>query len=116
MPHSDPVQAREYHRQYMRRRLQDPEYRAARNKVANDRIKRVKAWLADYKVKAGCVDCGYSEHHAALDIDHMDGKTSNVSQLKSIKAIQEEIERHKCVVRCANCHRIKSYLTQTWVR
>jgi hypothetical protein len=102
-------------RQY-RNRVSDPERKERYNAVSNERIRQVKQWIADYKVAQGCVDCGYNAHPAALDIDHMDGKTANVSSLKSIRAVEEEIERHKCVVRCANCHRIKSFLTQTWVR
>lgn len=56
----------------------------------------------------GCIDCGYNAHPAALDFDHTDGKTANISELRSMKRVMEEIERHSCVVRCANCHRIKT--------
>jgi hypothetical protein len=73
------------------------------NRVANANARRVKGWLNKYKLEHGCVDCGYREHPAALDIDHMAGKTANVSTLKSVRAILAEIERHQCVVRCANC-------------
>lgn len=65
---------------------------------------------------AGCIDCGYNAHPAALDIDHMEGKTANISSLKSISSVEAEIARHKCVVRCATCHRIKSWETRTWER
>lgn len=60
------------------------------------------------KVEMGCADCGFNAHPAALDFDHTDGKTRNISTLRSMKAVLEEIERHKCVLRCANCHRIKT--------
>lgn len=116
MPHANPEQRRQYHKDYITRRLQDPEYRARRNAVANARMRKVKDWLNAYKVEHGCIDCGYNAHPVALDIDHIDGKTSNVSSLKSIAAIQREMERHACVVRCANCHRIKSHETETWKR
>ena len=102
-------------RQYARR-VADPQTRARYNSVANDRARAVKAWIADYKVTHGCIDCGYRAHPAALDIDHMEGKTANISSLKSVAAVQAEIARHKCVVRCANCHRIKSWETRTWER
>lgn len=46
----------------------------------------------------------------------MEGKTANIANLKSIRAVKEEIERHKCVVRCANCHRIKSWETKSWLK
>ena len=98
------------------KRSSDPETKSRYNTAANDRARMVKQWVADYKTSHGCVDCGYSAHPAALDIDHMEGKTANVSSLKSIAAIESEIERHACVVRCANCHRIKSWETRTWER
>ena len=109
MPFKDKTKAREYHRDYIRRYVADPEKRARRNKVANDRIRGVKDWLNAYKVEHGCVDCGYNEFPQALDIDHINGKTRNISSLKSIAAIEAEIARHDCVVRCANCHRVKSW-------
>lgn len=96
-------------------RMADPRKRAAYNLVARRRARTIKDWLNKYKLQRGCVDCGYRKHPAALDIDHMEGKSANVSQLKSIGAIKAEIQRHKCVVRCANCHRIKSFETKTWL-
>lgn len=96
--------------------MSDPDRKARHNSTANTRAREVKAWIANYKTSVGCIDCGYSKHPAALDIDHMQGKTANVSSLKSIAAVQAEIARHACVVRCANCHRIKSWETRTWER
>lgn len=60
------------------------------------------------KMEMGCVDCGYNAHPAALDFDHTNGKTKEISKIRSMKRLLEEIERHDCVVRCANCHRIKT--------
>lgn len=56
------------------------------------------------------MDCGYNEHPAALDFDHIgDDKLFDVSKTmgRSLEAIQAEIA--KCVVRCSNCHRIKTF-------
>lgn len=69
----------------------------------------VRQFLADYKLEDGCVDCGYKEHHAALDFDHVRGEKSiNVCNARSISAAKKEIE--KCEVVCANCHRIRTYM------
>lgn len=106
----------EQRREWRERRLTQPGYRERVNAVENARARAVKAWIADFKMSNGCVDCGYAAHPAALDIDHMEGKTANISSLKSIEAVKAEVERHKCVVRCANCHRIKSWETRTWER
>lgn len=97
-------------------RLNRPDYRKSVNAQANARIRAVKDWINAYKVEQGCIDCGYRAHAVALDIDHMDGKTKNIANLKSIAAVQAEIARHGCVVRCSNCHRVKSWETRTWDR
>lgn len=58
-----------------------------------------------------CVDCGYSAHLAALDFDHVDPKTKsfNIGQKLSNSPYYELLEEaRKCVIRCANCHRIKT--------
>ena len=104
------------HRQYnpikskeMRmRRLAKPGYRERINKQANDRAKKIRQWLWDYKTEHGCIDCGYKANHAALHFDHIRGKkVLNVCNAKSIAQAKQEIT--KCVVRCANCHFIQSF-------
>lgn len=67
--------------------------------------------LHDAKMASGCVDCGYREHPAALEFDHVRGvKEFNVGSSKShsLAAILAEME--KCEVVCSNCHRIRTYL------
>lgn len=67
--------------------------------------------IQELKVQYGCIDCGYREHPAALDFDHVRGsKRGSVSVLAtgcSWNTILDEIK--KCVVRCAVCHRIKTH-------
>jgi hypothetical protein len=62
------------------------------------------------KQEMGCIDCGYNINAAALEFDHVRGvKLFNLSTggaWRSIKAVQAELE--KCVVRCSNCHHIRS--------
>lgn len=71
---------------------------------------RLKRQLVD-SLGGKCIDCGYSSHLAALDFDHIDPskKTSTISRLlpaASMEYLLEEVS--KCVIRCANCHRIKT--------
>jgi hypothetical protein len=113
---SRPQPTPEQRRAWRENRLTQVGYRERNNAQANDRARALKKWIADYKTAAGCTDCGYNAHPAALDVDHMNGKTSNISSLKSIAAVEAEIARHECVVRCANCHRVKSWETRTWDR
>ena len=90
------------------KRLTKPGYRERINKQANDRAKKIRQWLWNYKLEHGCIDCGYKTHHAALHFDHIKGnKTLNVCSAKSISQAEQEII--KCVIRCANCHSIQSF-------
>jgi len=68
------------------------------------------AFLSRWKLAAGCIDCGYNLNAAAMDFDHISGiKVISLAQARSSAwpTILHELE--KCVVRCANCHRIKTH-------
>ena len=65
------------------------------------------------KTKKGCVHCGYNKDPVALDFHHLnrDDKFSAVSRywrtsLKQFEKMRKEWE--KCIVLCANCHRIET--------
>lgn len=82
-----------------RKRVTTRDYSASRRELIN-RI----------KVERGCSICGFSEHPAALQFNHIKGeKLFTISQdpKRSWKAIEEEIE--KCEVLCANCHAIHTH-------
>lgn len=70
-------------------------------------------WVREYKLKHGCVDCGYKEHPAALEFDHLEARngdqTRTVARLmgKTLKRIKQEIDL--CELVCANCHRIRTH-------
>lgn len=78
-------------------------------RVKNNKQK-ISKWLHEYKKKLKCEKCNFS-HPAALDFHHIYDKTREISgahqQGWSKKRILEEIK--KCVVLCANCHRIHHY-------
>lgn len=72
------------------------------------RYREVQEYLRAYKVSLGCFDCGYQNHHAALEFDHILGnKELNVCNAKSINQAKKEIE--KCQVVCSNCHKIRTF-------
>lgn len=71
---------------------------------------KTREWLAAYKIENGCVDCGYKEHSAALQLDHEGKKSIEIADARSsIKRLQQEILAGNCKVRCANCHSIKTW-------
>lgn len=78
-------------------------------KSIRDRNKaKIRAFLNETKLAAGCMDCGYKSHPAALHFDHVRGKkVRNLANMYSMPQVLRELE--KCEVRCANCHAIRHY-------
>jgi len=71
---------------------------------------RNKEFVRRYKQIFGkCIDCGI-EDWRVLQFDHISNKKYNVADMiksNSIYLIKQEIK--KCVLRCANCHQIKTH-------
>jgi hypothetical protein len=85
----------------------------ADNRAASRRRRSsIREWIWRYKQAHPCVDCGEPDP-IVLDFDHTDraNKCYNVSAMicanKSLASVQDEAA--KCVVRCANCHRRKTW-------
>lgn len=98
--HNESPKAKARRKQWMK----TPKGQAVQRRYTEKR----RAWMQDEKLRRGCIDCGYNEHPAALDFDHIEGeKRFAVSKVsRSLEALKAEIA--KCVVRCANCHRIRT--------
>lgn len=72
-----------------------------------------------YKLRKGCSKCGYKEHHAALEFNHINpvlkrfcisSLVRSVSFKKHTKTkIKFKEELGNCEVLCANCHNIHTY-------
>lgn len=81
--------------------------RNKRTKVARNKAHKLE------KTSKGCIDCGYSLNAEALDYDHekdTEIKLFTIGQghrNKSQKLVNAE--KAKCVIRCSNCHRYKTY-------
>ena len=68
-----------------------------------------KKWAVEY-LGAKCVDCGLkTDHLCVYDFHHIDPsqKETNVPSLflKSRERLKKELD--KCVLLCANCHRVR---------
>lgn len=80
---------------------------------ANTKYRRSKKVEWDeFKATLSCIKCGFS-HHAALDFHHEDPTTKegDVNRYVSngqFKRAYAEIK--KCVVLCANCHRVHHFM------
>jgi hypothetical protein len=92
--------------------------RRAIHNPAKSRVERLKfnkrnqAYVKAYLETHPCVDCGEARWQV-LEFDHVRGEKlgsiSNMLHRFRLETIIEEIA--KCEVRCANCHRIRTYIT-----
>lgn len=99
----------DYNKQWYQDHLHDPDRKSQESE--RNRVKRAKfqEWMNRYKQERGCLDCGFREIAEVLDFDHMDGKRIQISGCNSIDTAFAEIQDSKCIVRCSNCHRLKSW-------
>ena len=88
------------------------EWYAKMQKASKATRMKVYQEIVDYKLEKGCADCGYKEHPAALDFDHLPGTTKefNIGNAAGYYSDRKKIwdEVAKCEVVCANCHRIRT--------
>jgi hypothetical protein len=74
---------------------------------------KVRLKLFDFLSKRSCIDCGENDP-IVLEFDHKKAgsKFKQISQMLSghysWESVQKEIT--KCDIRCANCHRKKTYI------
>lgn len=82
---------------------------ASQSKVAKNIIERNKQRLIELKSILCCSECG-ENRSACLDFHHIDRSTKSytiahmITRKFSWEKILEEID--KCIVLCANCHRV----------
>jgi hypothetical protein len=79
---------------------------------------RNRAFAVEYLRSHPCVDCGESDVHV-LEFDHVRAKARRqdaisllVNRCASLDRLKAEIG--KCVIRCANCHRKRTFVQQGW--
>jgi len=68
--------------------------------------------LDRYKVMKGCARCGYKEHPAALEFNHINPELKKFCLAERCAAMKGAVfkeEFYKCEVLCANCHNIHTY-------
>ena len=100
----DPIKRAEWRANRLSR---DPRQRDKENAQARARREAINEFLRAHKLSVGCSECGYREHHAALEFHHHGDKELNLSFAKSLGQAKKEMQ--KCVVLCSNCHRIKHW-------
>lgn len=110
LKNNKPEQLKEARRRSYLQTKKHPDRLAKHRESCRRYRNKTRQWLADYKLKLGCIDCGFKDHFAALELDHEGIKTVSISEARSsIARLEKEIKEGKCVVRCANCHAIKTW-------
>lgn len=101
--------ALDYQRAYYQR---NRENRIALQKAINAKKRQyLKSFVDRYKLRYGCRVCGYRSHAIALDFHHINPTqkirtvASMIRRSSGISSIKDEIR--KCVLLCANCHRVQ---------
>lgn len=84
---------------------------AAQNQYNTQRRHDRLVKINEYKLQRGCIDCGYAENAVALDFDHRDPelKDKRLAIMLTYAWARIVAELDKCDIRCANCHRIKTF-------
>ena len=94
---------------YLKRR-QDPEWYEQYRLKINKKNQERKLFAIDY-MGGRCQDCGGTFHPSVYDLHHLDPSTKegNPSHFmnKSDERLKEELK--KCILLCANCHRIRHF-------
>lgn len=72
------------------------------NKTTRARKKKAVA------LKGGkCSMCGFQGHQSVFDLHHLYGKKKKINFRTTWDKIEKELE--KCILLCANCHRLLHY-------
>lgn len=75
----------------------------------------LRNFIISHLLKHHCVDCGESSL-SVLDFDHIKDKRFGISSMirncHSLNSVKKEI--NKCEVRCANCHRKKTFIERNF--
>lgn len=114
MPFKDIEQRREASRRhYAKHRAKVIAKAKVNSKIAKD---RVRAYIKAHLEANPCVDCGETDP-IILEFDHVgDDKHFNISDATRHGYGMKKLiaEMAKCEVRCANCHRKKTYKRGGW--
>lgn len=105
---------RKYDKEYYQKNIDKRKQR----KRETSRIIRTRnsQYIYEYLRCHPCVDCGIS-NPLVLEFDHVSGdKLYNISEMSSLSLTKIIDEINKCLVRCANCHRIKTAIQLGWYK
>ena len=108
MPYKHKEDAAKFQRKYYLKR-KGPEFNKQLRCLARKLAKKKKQFIVDYVMQHPCVDCGEKDP-IVLEFDHVRGKKLfHLADYRGKGWDILKVEMAKCDIRCANCHRKKSY-------
>ena len=107
MPYKNAADRKKYHDRYYAENKET--YRAHRKRYREDNKAANRLFVDRYKRFCGCSRCGYREHAVVLDLHHVQPKKETIARLMTEPRKTLKAEMRKCVVLCANCHRVVHY-------
>ena len=80
------------------------------NEMCVDRWRKLKQEAIEYK-GGECFDCKTNYHYSVYEFHHLDpkGKDMNWTKMRLVSHKKRKEELDKCVMLCANCHRMRHY-------
>jgi hypothetical protein len=109
MPYKDPKVRKAKGAEYSKKYYEANKQKSLVANATHRKKKRVE--FQQWKATLVCAHCGFS-HVAALDFHHTDTRTKEgiISELiRQGQFKKARTETDKCIVLCANCHRIHHY-------
>ena len=108
MPFKDPEKQRAASRRHYEKNKEAIKVRTRR--TAAEYRKQLRMWLFEHLRNNPCIDCGEADP-IVLEFDHQRDKKFAIGNAagKGVALNTLIAEVAKCKVRCANCHRRKTY-------
>ena len=106
MPYKDAELKKAKHKEYSRKHYENNRETIKQQTKTTKAIEKAKWYI--FKATLKCTKCGFS-HVACMDFHHEDPSTKIDSVHRLISSGQFALaqeEMKKCIVLCANCHRI----------
>ena len=105
MGYKDPKKQKAAQRAHYERKKEKIKERSRNKRIAN------KKWLSQQKDKP-CFDCNENFPSYVMDFHHLNPNDKTMSVANAITRMGREkilAEINKCILLCANCHRIREY-------
>lgn len=106
----DPIGLSLKTREANRLKREDPEYRKRESAKRSELYRQRKLKAVEY-MGSKCTDCGGEFHPSVYDFHHLDPSQKDYSPGKGLKMSWDKavLELNKCVMLCANCHRLRHH-------